>query len=177
MRRALLRSAASARAPLRAASVSTSTILDGARSILSGESSDTRAGDKRLPDNLVVRRCAVTLWLRASAPRPFPPSPLSAAAAPLMVDAPLPPLSPHHVARTHSQYDNAHLSNAEDLIADVPVILVKGGVALCDGGGGALGHPVEYIQLAKAFNPHEPQDCPYCGLRYQTDPNYHGGGH
>jgi len=38
-------------------------------------------------------------------------------------------------------------SNAERLVAKVPVIEVEGMTAKCNGGGGALGHPVEYIQL------------------------------
>jgi uncharacterized Zn-finger protein len=43
----------------------------------------------------------------------------------------------------------------------VPVIEVDGHVAICDGGGGALGHPVEYIQLDTISK--EPAVCKYCG--------------
>ena len=68
---------------------------------------------------------------------------------------------------------NPHRSNAEELIAGVPVIVVQADVAVCDGGGGVLGHPVEYIQLNKKKD--EPETCKYCGLRYQKDPHYHGG--
>lgn len=32
-------------------------------------------------------------------------------------------------------------------------------------GGGALGHPLEYIMLANAKG--EPVTCPYCGVRYR----------
>ena len=51
----------------------------------------------------------------------------------------------------------------------LPVILVHSTTALCDGGGGATGHPVEYIKLDKrdgaSFTP-----CKYCGLRYKMAP-------
>eukprot|EP00744_Colponema_vietnamica_P005306 GILI01007783.1.p1 GENE.GILI01007783.1~~GILI01007783.1.p1 ORF type:complete len:133 (-),score=31.65 GILI01007783.1:95-445(-) len=58
-----------------------------------------------------------------------------------------------------------HGSNAEELIWKVPVVEVEGLVAVCDGGGGKLGHPVEYIQLNKR-NLNEPEICKYCGLRF-----------
>lgn len=61
--------------------------------------------------------------------------------------------------------DGPHRSNAEKLVNDVPVIDVEGHVAVCDGGSGALGHPIEYIQLDTISN--EPQVCKYCGLRYK----------
>lgn len=60
-------------------------------------------------------------------------------------------------------------SNAEYLIAQVPVVEVDGYLAVCDGGGGTLGHPVEYIQLNTQSN--EPQMCKYCGLRYIKSKN------
>jgi uncharacterized Zn-finger protein len=56
-------------------------------------------------------------------------------------------------------------SNAEELIAKVPVIQVADRYAVCEGGSGALGHPIQYIQLDRV-NP-EPAICKYCGLRYQ----------
>ena len=61
--------------------------------------------------------------------------------------------------------DGIHRSNAEKLINEVPVIEVDAHVAVCDGGSGALGHPIEYIQLDTISN--EPQTCKYCGLRYK----------
>ena len=53
---------------------------------------------------------------------------------------------------------NKHRSNAEALIAQANVIEVDGATATCDGGGGVLGHPIEYIQLAKR-DPHTPETC------------------
>jgi uncharacterized Zn-finger protein len=69
---------------------------------------------------------------------------------------------------------NKHKSNAEQLIAKQKIIVVKGTVAQCDGGGGALGHPVEYIQL-ETRKDGTPSVCKYCGLTYKKDPDFHGG--
>jgi len=44
------------------------------------------------------------------------------------------------------------------------VIEVEKDMAICDGGGGALGHPVEYISLAR---PGSVGVCKYCALRFQ----------
>ena len=43
-----------------------------------------------------------------------------------------------------------------------PPIEVDSDVAVCDGGGGALGHPIEYIKLVGD----KTSVCKYCGLRY-----------
>lgn len=43
--------------------------------------------------------------------------------------------------------------------------MVEGERAICDGGGGALGHPIEYISLQR---PGEIKACIYCGLKYQS---------
>ena len=67
---------------------------------------------------------------------------------------------------------NRHRSNAEELMDDVPIVKVKGNVALCDGGGGALGHPIEYINL-DTKNPLIPSACKYCGVLFMRDPAYH----
>ena len=58
-------------------------------------------------------------------------------------------------------------SNAMDLINETDVIEVDGPVAICDGGGGALGHPLEYIRLDVSDEDAAPQVCKYCGLRYR----------
>ena len=57
-----------------------------------------------------------------------------------------------------------HRSNALELIQKVPPIEVEGDMAVCDGGGGALGHPLEYIKIG--YRGGEPVSCIYCGLRY-----------
>ncbi len=77
--------------------------------------------------------------------------------------SPLPSQLPPH---------NPHQSNAEELVAKVPVIEVKGHVAMCDGGGGAMGHPVEYMQLDKKDG-RSIATCLYCGLRYRAAAGSH----
>lgn len=83
------------------------------------------------------------------------------------------------VAKAHPEVTgvagNKHHSNAQELVNKIAPIKVKGSVAVCDGGGGVLGHPVEYIQLATKTEG-KPQVCKYCGLRYVHD-HHHGGGH
>jgi len=64
-----------------------------------------------------------------------------------------------------SQYKlGKHRSNGLELIKKVPVIEVEGDIAICDGGGGALGHPIEYIKVGSRGG--EPVSCIYCGLRF-----------
>lgn len=63
-----------------------------------------------------------------------------------------------------------HRSNALELIQKVPPIEVDGERATCDGGGGALGHPLEYISLQR---PGEVKSCIYCGLRYKKKDGAH----
>jgi uncharacterized Zn-finger protein len=41
----------------------------------------------------------------------------------------------------------------------------------CDGGGGALGHPLVYLSLVKEGF----VDCPYCGRRYVLAEGAHPG--
>ncbi len=45
------------------------------------------------------------------------------------------------------------------------IILVQQTNISCDGGGGALGHPLVYLALPKSGQ----IDCPYCGRRYVLD--------
>lgn len=77
----------------------------------------------------------------------------------------MPSLTP--AARAQIAYPvNMHRSNAAELVAKVPVIEVSSGhVAMCNGGGGATGHPNEYIQLERRAGA-EPSLCRYCGMRY-----------
>ena len=58
------------------------------------------------------------------------------------------------------------------LVNKIPVIEVAGVTAICDGGGGALGHPLEFIQLNLA-KPDKPAICKYCGLRYVKGKGHH----
>lgn len=58
-------------------------------------------------------------------------------------------------------------SDAMEKIQDVAAIEVDGNVAICNGGGGALGHPVEYIKLLVSDENTGPQVCKYCGLKFK----------
>ena len=62
-------------------------------------------------------------------------------------------------------------SDAIKKIAEVPEIEVKGKTAVCDGGGGALGHPIEYIQLDTVRK--TVAVCKYCGLRFRMAEGFH----
>ncbi|KAE9408083.1 hypothetical protein BT96DRAFT_849679 [Gymnopus androsaceus JB14] len=53
--------------------------------------------------------------------------------------------------------------SAMALIADEPIRVVEGRKAVCDGGGGPLGHPKIYINLDRPG----PRPCGYCGLRFE----------
>jgi len=71
-----------------------------------------------------------------------------------------------------------HRSNALEMIEKQTVIEVEGNMAVCDGGGGVLGHPLEYIKLGARMDYDERGEaagvrCIYCGLRYRSK----GGGH
>jgi NADH dehydrogenase (ubiquinone) Fe-S protein 6 len=81
-------------------------------------------------------------------------------------------MSPNLITIIYFQYtEGLHRSNAEKLINAVPVIAVDSNIAICDGGGGALGHPIEYIQLNLVSD--EPAICKYCGLRYKSSGHGH----
>jgi len=53
-------------------------------------------------------------------------------------------------------------SDAMERVAAAPVTVVPGRVATCDGGGGALGHPLEFIKLDAPY----PAVCKYCGAKF-----------
>eukprot|EP00816_Leptocylindrus_hargravesii_P002643 CAMPEP_0196811126 /NCGR_PEP_ID=MMETSP1362-20130617/16966_1 /TAXON_ID=163516 /ORGANISM="Leptocylindrus danicus, Strain CCMP1856" /LENGTH=116 /DNA_ID=CAMNT_0042186381 /DNA_START=14 /DNA_END=364 /DNA_ORIENTATION=- len=77
-----------------------------------------------------------------------------------------------YITHKESQYTlGKHRSNALELLDKQPIIEVDSDTAVCDGGGGALGHPIEYIQLAHMGG--EPNACKYCGLKFVRK----GGGH
>ncbi|MEO1091777.1 MAG: zinc-finger domain-containing protein [Pseudomonadota bacterium] len=48
------------------------------------------------------------------------------------------------------------------LVDDREVVLTSSRHVACDGGGGALGHPVEYMTLGRTGE----VVCKYCGRRY-----------
>ena len=65
------------------------------------------------------------------------------------------------------------MTNAEELINDLPIIEVRGSVARCTRVNElGLGHPVQYIQLDKRHK-YSPMTCKWCGLRYKMAADYH----
>mmetsp|Transcript_18836 Transcript_18836/g.27759 ORF Transcript_18836/g.27759 Transcript_18836/m.27759 type:complete len:145 (-) Transcript_18836:66-500(-) len=102
-------------------------------------------------------------------------------------DSPLTPDKSHNIfTRKASPYKlGKHRSNALELLEKHPVIEVDGDTAVCDGGGGALGHPLEYIKLgdradydqghAGVKSIEDGVPCIYCGLRYRK--RLGSGGH
>jgi len=52
-------------------------------------------------------------------------------------------------------------------------ITVEAAVVGCDGGGGALGHPLVYLNLGADGC----VDCPYCGRRYVLKEGVKPGSH
>ena len=103
----------------------------------------------------------------------------AAAAAPASASATAP--APAPPAAAVSVLDiaypvNMHRSDAAARSAAVPPIEVSAHVAMCDGGGGAGGHPIEFLQLDRRAGA-EPSLCRYCGLRYVAAAHGHGHGH
>mmetsp|Transcript_90604 Transcript_90604/g.258843 ORF Transcript_90604/g.258843 Transcript_90604/m.258843 type:complete len:121 (+) Transcript_90604:118-480(+) len=84
------------------------------------------------------------------------------------------PYNPQGANMSAMWKDGPFRSNAEELVDQVPVIEVEGMTAICNGGGGALGHPIEYIQLNTARNGKTPmvEECKYCGLRFVHKPKH-----
>ncbi|KAI9063083.1 ubiquinone oxidoreductase 20 kd subunit [Trametes sanguinea] len=58
--------------------------------------------------------------------------------------------------------------SAMEMISREPIRVVHGRKAVCDGGGGPLGHPKIYINLDKPG----PRACGYCGLRFEQAPHH-----
>ena len=76
-------------------------------------------------------------------------------------------------SKSKTQYKHGKFrSDAEVNIKKIPAIEVEGHLAVCEGGGGSLGHPIEYIQLDNV-NTNEPVACMYCGLRYVSKGHHH----
>jgi len=74
--------------------------------------------------------------------------------------------SKYVLSQTDAPYARGkHRSNALELVERQPVVEVEGDMAVCDGGGGALGHPLEYIKVGS--NGGQPVACIYCGLKFR----------
>ncbi|RDX55836.1 ubiquinone oxidoreductase 20 kd subunit [Lentinus brumalis] len=58
--------------------------------------------------------------------------------------------------------------SAMEMISKEPIRVVHGRKAVCDGGGGPLGHPKIFINLDKPG----PRPCGYSGLRFEQAPHH-----
>ncbi|EPQ60632.1 hypothetical protein GLOTRDRAFT_68441 [Gloeophyllum trabeum ATCC 11539] len=58
--------------------------------------------------------------------------------------------------------------SAMAMISEEPTRIVHGRKAVCDGGGGPLGHPKIFINLDQPG----PHTCGYCGLRFEQAPHH-----
>eukprot|EP00158_Paraphelidium_tribonemae_P005569 Partr_v1_DN27408_c2_g1_i5_m72373 putative NADH dehydrogenase (ubiquinone) Fe-S protein 6 len=58
---------------------------------------------------------------------------------------------------------------AIEMINAQPIIKVESRTAVCDGGGGPLGHPKVYINLDRDGA----NVCKYCGLRFEQGGHHH----
>lgn len=61
------------------------------------------------------------------------------------------------------------------IMQSLETVEIDADVAGCDGGGGALGHPLVYLNLGAAGE----VECPYCGRSYRKSASARrsGGGH
>ncbi|KAG0708863.1 ubiquinone oxidoreductase 20 kd subunit [Suillus ampliporus] len=59
--------------------------------------------------------------------------------------------------------------SAMEMVNSEPIRVVHGRKAVCDGGGGPLGHPKIFINLDKPGA----RPCGYCGLRFEQAPHDH----
>ena len=59
----------------------------------------------------------------------------------------------------------------EAVIPPPEEIVVSTKRVACDGGGGALGHPMVYLTLSDSGR----ADCPYCGRRFELKPGAKAG--
>jgi NADH dehydrogenase (ubiquinone) Fe-S protein 6 len=109
----------------------------------------------------VAVRCFAT-----SGPPPSAPSTTPYGADPEALEPSKEEKRLHYRSYAESEYKlGKHRSNALELIEKVPIVKVDGERAICDGGGGALGHPLEYISLER---PGVVERCKYCGLRFAS---------
>jgi NADH dehydrogenase (ubiquinone) Fe-S protein 6 len=129
----------------------------------------SRAVPKSLPkcnSHFLCRPVLSSTRAFGTAPPPSVPSKSPYNIDPQTADKTKEEMRVHTRTYSESQYKlGKHRSNALELIEKVPIVEVEGERAICDGGGGALGHPLEYISLQR---PGVVERCKYCGLRFAS---------
>ncbi|KAH9944366.1 zinc-finger domain-containing protein [Epithele typhae] len=110
------------------------------------------------------------------APKPeAPTSPVTANQAPNFPSTWSTNQRPRAQAMTGPRFEQTVLElqptplSAMEMIDKEPIRVVHGRKAVCDGGGGPLGHPKIFINLDKPG----PRACGYCGLRFEQAPHHH----
>jgi len=112
-------------------------------------------------------------WFTASTPLPpLPVTPGPTSAVPQAPNTPQtwstsqqsrpPPASSPRFEQIAYEFQPAPLS-AMEMINNEPIIFTETRIAVCEGGGGPLGHPKIYINLDKPGS----RPCGYCGLRFE----------
>jgi len=82
---------------------------------------------------------------------------------------------PRPVAKSNPRFEQTVMElqpnplSAMELLSKEPVRFVDGRKAVCDGGGGPLGHPKIYLNLDAPG----PRACGYCGLQFEQTPHHH----
>ncbi|KAF8560351.1 ubiquinone oxidoreductase 20 kd subunit [Imleria badia] len=115
-----------------------------------------------------------------AASKPTPPAPVSESSdvAPQSPNYPTTwstTQKPRPAARSGPRFEQTLMElqpnplSAMELVANEPIRVVHGRKAVCDGGGGSLGHPKIYINLDQPG----PRPCGYCGLRFEQAPHGH----
>ena len=122
----------------------------------------TLLGKTRLQGAMAARAFATG----AGGPPPSAPSRSPYNIDPKTVDKTKEEMRVHYRTYEESEFKlGKHRSNALELVEAHPIVEVEGEMAICDGGGGALGHPLEYISLQR---PGVVERCKYCGLRFAS---------
>jgi len=134
-----------------------------------------------LSRRLVHRASQVKVLNRLSSSSANPSSPVPASPSSIANQAPNYPTpwstsqKPRPVAFSGPRFEQTFLElqpnplSAMALIENEPIRVVHGRKAVCDGGGGPLGHPKIFINLDKPG----PRPCGYCGLRFEQAPHDH----
>jgi len=102
--------------------------------------------------------------------------------APINQMAPVMYTSPGGVLRTEPMEEmgvlyQAGVPSPKECIEAIPPVEIDGFLAKCDGGGGPLGHPIEYIKVPAFSREHEgvrrAGECKYCGMRFVSRQFHH----
>ncbi len=69
--------------------------------------------------------------------------------------------------------ENGQLSASPHSSDDEDALIVTSSRVMCEGSGGALGHPRTYLDMGSESS----VICKYCGRVFKLDPNASSGGH